>query len=158
MFVIDKLSSLPTTNSDNFDVPESKLPVYGEREYSTVLKTEHITKVVEPTGQPTDGYSFPKGGSVYVNTSGGLDLSLSFSLTWGIYTLGVSTGYVASNNIGGLAVNIPAGNGFYKVKLAKHYDLSHVRVDCYKFNEFKYSYYKTKEELTGITPIPERIK
>lgn len=135
-----------------------KLPAYGEREYSTVLKTQNVVKVVEPSGQPTEGYSFPKGGSVYVNTNGGLDISVSVSLTWGVATLGLSTGYIPSDNVGGLSVNIPAGNGFYKVKLAKKYKFSHVRVDCYQYNEFKYSYYKTTSELISISAFPERVK
>lgn len=142
----------------NISKIKPKLPAYGEREYSTVLKTQNVVKVVEPSGQPTEGYSFKNGGSVYVNTTGGLDISVSVSLTWGVATLGLSTGYIPSNNVGGLAINIPAGKGFYKVKLSKKYKFSHVRVDCYQYNEFKYSYYKTTSELISISAFPERVK
>lgn len=142
----------------NISKIKPKLPAYGEREYSTVLKTQNVVKVVEPSGQPTEGYSFKNGGSVYVNTTGGLDISVSVSLTWGVATLGLSTGYIPSNNVGGLAINIPAGNGFYKVKLSKKYKFSHVRVDCYQYNEFKYSYYKTTSELISISAFPKRVK
>lgn len=136
----------------------NKAPRYGEHTVSTIIATETHTTYVSPTGQPANGYCFPTGGAVYVNTSGSSNVSVSFGLAWGAYTVSVSVGSVSTGaSAGGLVVNIPADNHFYKVQLAYNIKFNHVKVDEYKYQDLVHTYYVTNSQVQSVTAYAYKV-
>lgn len=117
---------------------------YGEYENHKVLKTEYKTTTVTPTGQPPGGKKFNSGGSFYVKDKTGAPITVSFNLSWGPVSVGVTPGsaYTAptANTV---LVDVPNNKDFFKVKLVKKYKFEHVKVDHYQYGKLQYSYYTT---------------
>ncbi len=124
---------------------------YGESEIPNVLKTEYKTTTVTPTGQNPSGTQFRNGGGFFVQTSGGYTMTVSFGLSWEVVNVGVSVGYAKTDNIGGILVNVPNQTDFFKVQLDKTYKFDRVLVDCYKYNQYQYSYYTTWKKLDSTS-------
>jgi len=66
--------------------------------------------------QPAGGTKIVGGGALYVNKTGGgnVSLSVSFSAPWGSYGFSVPFG-INRASVGGVAINI-SGNGYYKAQ------------------------------------------
>ena len=91
--------------------------VYGERYESRIVDTDTDSVITEPDGQPNNGYCIPGGGAIYINPSDGHEISVSLSATFGEvvpFSIGVGYAYTAAG-VGGIMVNIPATNNYYKV-------------------------------------------
>lgn len=143
--------------SEEYAHKNAKQMRYGEREVITIVKTETQSTTVVPQGQPSQGYRFPSGGAVIVNEGGGPTISVDFSLTWEIATVGVSIGSASTDTtISGLIVNFPASTDYYKVKLKKTYEFQRHKVDVYQYNEYKYTYYTTVAKHTKTDAL--RVK
>lgn len=112
---------------------------YGWMEYSTVIDWTTRTHIVKPSGQPSIGYR--GNGSVYVNTGGGVSSPVSFSLGWGPVSISISSGSMLS--IGGFVLRLPDATNYYKVEITKGYRFNRVRVDCYQYGVYQYSYNTT---------------
>lgn len=125
---------------------------YGEREEITVIATNYGTTTVTPNGQPEGGYKFSTDGGVYVNTSGGPTISVSFSVSWGgVVSTGVSIGLASkSSNVGGLYLTAPNNTDYFKAKIDKKYKIEWHKVDVYQYNEYKYTYYSTPATLYSV--------
>ena len=125
---------------------------YGEREVWTVLDTEEVVIDTRPTGQPSGGYSFTTGGGVYVNTSGGPDLSVSVSLAWdSSFSISLNAGYVSTSaSVGGIFVTFPASTTHQIVRLRHTYKLEYLKVDCYQGPTYINTYYITRNTLLYI--------
>lgn len=131
---------------------------YGEREVRT-FTGEQSTKstVTKPEGQPSGGYSFPSGGGVYINTSGGSNVTLSFSLGGTFGSVGVSVGTASASNIGGLFAKFPANKNHYIVKLRHNFILKRYRIDTYQYDKLKYTTYKVIATLSSVDTYIERV-
>lgn len=124
---------------------------YGEREVLTFTGEQTTRSVVTtPEGQPSDGYGFPTGGSVYVNQNGGSSISVSVSLGGTLGSIGVSVGYANTSAISGLIANVPADKNHYRVRLRRNYTVKRYKVDTYKYNEYQYTTYKLVSTLSSI--------
>lgn len=133
---------------------------YGEREVIEVVET--ATKSVEttPTGQPSGGYSFPSyGGSVYIQTSGGGEISVGLSVSWDpAYSISISKGLASDKpSAAGLCVNFPANSNHYIVKLKHTYIVKHLKIDYYRGPDYLSTSYVTKHELKSIDAFLERV-
>jgi len=124
---------------------------YGESEKITVLATEYRTTTVTPTGQNPGGTSFPTGGGFYVNSNGGVDVSVSFTLAWEFVSASINVGYASTGNVVGAYVSAPANNNFYMVKIDKTLKFEQHKVDVYRYNVYQYTYYTTVHSLYSET-------
>lgn len=149
----------PTSQEDE-STDSAGILRYGERE--VVRKTEigYATDDTIPSGQPTGGYCFPNGGSVYINTDSGpkADLSLQVSAAWDAITVTVNAGIVGSSTSAkGISVNIPANNNYYKVRLIYKYKITRKTIDYYSYNEYLRTGYGYRTELQSITATIDKI-
>ena len=144
----------PTITRANF--PTHTVMRYGESTKTTILSTEYKTFDVTPQGQPSQGYSFPGGGSVQVNSSSGITINFNVSLSWGYLTLGVSSGkaFFGSPDVN---INIPADGNTYRVKLRYHYKFTHVKIDNYQMGRYTGSTYTTWKERIRIDGLYYRV-
>lgn len=116
------------------DLEESTIVPYADNFTSeiTVLDSNWDSVCTVPTGQPSGGYRFHgAGGSVYVNTSGGIKITAELTAAWtykGKYSVSVSVGAASTSNVGGICVNIPADGNYYRVELEHNYLLEHLQV------------------------------
>ena len=129
---------------------------YGEREVVTELGIAgYDSCFTTPTGQQTGGYSFPAGGpggAVYIDTAGGNNTTVSFSVAGKLLSVGVSLGaIVAPNSAKGIIVNIPADGHFYIVELENHFVFKNYKIDQYKYTEYISTVYVTKAFPNGVT-------
>ncbi len=115
---------------------------YGVREVVTVAATADRTITVTPGRQPEGGYRLPFGGSIYVNTGGGLSVPAIFPMPWGNVSTSVNVGIAGKeSSIGGFSLPVPAKTKYYKAKINKNYRIERRKVDVYQYNEYKYTYY-----------------
>lgn len=132
---------------------------YGEREEITVLATNYGTTTVTPNNQPPGGFNFPTGGGVYVDTSGGPTMAVSFSVSWGgVVSTGVSIGLAGiSSSVGGVYLAAPTKTDYYKAKINKKYKIERHKVDVYQYNEYKYTYYTTPATLHSVQAYLQKV-
>lgn len=136
---------------ENEDTSGNPNPRYGEREYWTVINEAQKVIYTTPSGQPAGGYSFETGGGVYVNTSGGPNLSVSVSLAWNdSYSVSLNVGYANTSGVGGIFVTFPASTTHYLVKLRHTYKFEYLKVDCYQGPNYINTYYTTRRTLLYI--------
>lgn len=111
---------------------------------STVVSTATQTKTFTCTGQPSGGTKFTNGGGFYVNTSGGSNVNVSFSVSWGAISLGVAPRSVGGN---GIYISAPTKTKYYKTKIDKKFKSKRVKVDVYEYGAYNYPYYTTDISL-----------
>jgi len=123
---------------------------YGESEVSQVLDQRYVTKTVTPEGQLPGGSRFPSTNSGFTITiEGGTTVSFSYSLplSWlhiPVGTIGISIKPgVARTVVSGALVTVPNTTDYFRVKIDKTTLIQYVKVDCYQYAIYKYSYYTT---------------
>lgn len=134
-------SSAAYAEDDN----ENSLLRYGEREVTTILKTEYATTTVTPNGQVPGGYRFETGGGLYVDTSGGPSVSVGFGVSWGTVSASVSVGIAGKDSsVGGLFLTAPNTTDYFIAKIDKTYKIVYLKIDYYKYTEYTGTAYVSK--------------
>lgn len=126
--------------------------VYGERYESKIVDTDTDYVITEPDGQPLSGYCIPGGGAILINPTDGHTISVALSASFGKvapFSIGVGYAYTAAG-VGGILVDIPASNNYYKVKLRHNYIINRVEYKHYKYNELLDTFYINKPILDSI--------
>lgn len=149
----------PNKNENDDTTNQNPNARYGEREVVEVIQTETVYITTKPSGQPPKGYSFPDyGGSVYVDVTGGVDLSISVSVAWDTISIGLGAGYASTTpSANGFSVNFPANNNYYLVKLNHEYLVKQLKIDYYKYNEYVSTAYVTRYYHQSIQPFLEQV-
>lgn len=135
----------------------SQMPRYGEMEKVVDMITTTKTVKLLPENQPSNGYTLPNGGSVYIQTGKGAtaDIGISFPLPkWKSVSISVGYGRATGDQVTGLAVNLPRDHGRYKVILQKTLKVTQKECESYRYNEYQYTYFTTSYEVTNIAAWP----
>lgn len=160
---LDNLGTAGNLTTPNVNGNEDSILRYGEREVITVLGIAgYDSTITTPTGQQVGGYSFPKGGAggaIYIDTAGGNNTSVSFSVNGTLISVGVSLGAVVSPySAAGTIVNIPADGHFYIVRVEHHFVFKNLKIDNYQYNEYKSTNYVAKAFSNGATFHLEQVR
>lgn len=135
----------------NASASENEKYRYGEVPVVTVLKSETVVKHVKVAGQLDGGIGFLSGGSMYVDTDGGVSTTINIPVSWVTLSLSVKPGKLYSSPVsGGVQVNFPADSNYYHVYCKRTYTVEYVRVDEYRGSEILSTYYLTRYNLDSM--------
>ena len=131
---------------------------YGEREEVTILSSERSSVVVTPTGLPAGGIRFPTGGGIYVNGTGGSNLTLSLGLSYGGISITVDSGIAGTSpNIGGILLTAPNTTDHFIAKIRKTYTVYHKKIDRYQYNTLIGTSYVYDPVLYSVEPYLVKV-
>ena len=126
---------------------------YGEREECEIVQSEIKYITTTPIGQPSSGYRFPDyGGAVYIDTSGGPDISVSVSVSWAdSVSISLNAGLATTSaTSAGMAVNFPPSTNYHIVQLLHTYTVNRIKVYTYRGTDLLSTYYITNYSLKYI--------